>query len=298
MDNTNVKSNGMFSAEQIEKFQKLKSSMQKGSVWLFVGGAIIAALTIMTGDYDVMGRMMGTIFVIAFLLVFSSAEFARLNSEYKAAQTFSLIGIIANIVWAVLALASIWGLFEFSTSDCSGSKFYCETTLTLMGKLFTIASSFAGLGFFGCLTMGIKEFDKRQTLMPLKVTGGICLTYTSLFFLLVALEVIDANNSGIERFGALAGLAYFIWLVAAIAAHVISKNASKEEVEKANKALVEKGKAALAEKEQINAAPAASVAPKTDDELRAEIEEKVRREMIEKEVRERVEKEMAAKKND
>lgn len=298
MDNTNVKSNGMFSAEQIEKFQKLKSSMQKGSVWLFVGGAIIAALTIMTGDYDVMGRMMGTIFVIAFLLVFSSAEFARINSEYKAAQTFSLIGIIANIAWAVLALASIWGLFEFSTSNCSGSKFYCETTLTFMGKLFTIASSFAGLGFFGCLTMGIKEFDKRQTLMPLKVTGGICLTYTSLFFLLVALEVIDANNSGIERFGALAGLAYFIWLVAAIAAHVISKNASKEEVEKANKALVEKGKAALAEKEQINAAPAASVAPKTDDELRAEIEEKVRREMIEKEVRERVEKEMAAKKND
>ena len=167
-----------------------------------------------------------------------------------------------------------------------------------MGKLFTIASSLAGLGFFGCLTMGIKEFDKRQTLMPLKVTGGICLTYTSLFFLLVALEVIDANNSGIERFGALAGLAYFIWLVAAIAAHVISKNASKEEVEKANKALVEKGKAALAEKEEINVAPAASKAPKTEEELRAEIEEKVRREMIEKEVRERVEKEMAAKKND
>lgn len=297
MENTNAKSNGMFSAEQIEKFQKLKSSMQKGSVWLFVGGAIIAALTIMTGDYDVMGRMMGTIFVIAFLLVFSSAEFARINSEYKAAQTFSLIGIIANIAWAVLALASIWGLFEFSTQSCTRS-YYCETSISFMGKLFIIASSFASLGFFGCLTMGIKEFDKRQTLMPLKVTGGICLTYTSLFFLLVALEVIDANNSGIERFGALAGLAYFIWLVAAIAAHVISKNASKEEVEKANKALVEKGKAALAEKEEVNVAPAASTTPKTEEELRAEIEEKVRREMIEKEVRERVEKEMAAKKND
>ena len=81
MENANVKSNGMFSPEQIEKFQKLKTGMQKGSVWLFVGGAIIAALTIMTGDYDVMGRMMGTIFVIAFLLIFSSAEFARLNSE-------------------------------------------------------------------------------------------------------------------------------------------------------------------------------------------------------------------------
>ena len=297
MENANVKSNGMFSAEQIEKFQKLKTGMQKGSVWLFVGGAIIAGLTIMTGDYDVMSRLMGTLFVIAFLLIFSAAEFARLNSEYKAAQTFSMLGIIANIAWALLFLGLIWGVFEYSTRDCSGSKFYCETTITFMGKLFTIASSLAGLGFFGCLTMGIKEFDKRQTLMPLKVTGGICLTYTSLFFLLVALEVIDMNDSGIERFTALAGLAYFVWFVATISAYVISKNAAKDEIEKANKALVEKGREALEEK-KAKAESSEKSAPKTDDELRAEIEEKVRREMIEKEVRERVEKEMAAKKND
>ena len=107
MENANVKSNGMFSAEQIEKFQKLKTGMQKGSVWLFVGGAIVAGLTIMTGDYDVMSRLMGTLFAIAFLLIFSAAEFARLNSEYKAAQTFSIIGIIANIAWALLFLGLI-----------------------------------------------------------------------------------------------------------------------------------------------------------------------------------------------
>lgn len=295
MENANVKSNGMFSAEQIEKFQKLKTSMQKGSVWLFVGGAVVAALTIMTGEYDVMGRMMGTIFVIAFFLIFSAAEFARLNSEYKAAQTFSLIGIVANIAWAVLAIASVWGLFEFSSQYCPSGRYYCDTNITFMGKLFVIASSFAGLGFFGCLTMGIKEFNKRQTIMPLKVTAGICLTYSSLFFLLVALEVIKTTGDGIERFGALAGFAYFIWFVAAIAAYVISKNAAKDEIEKANKALVEKGKEALAEKEQASEAPAVSTTPKTEEELRAEIEEKVRREMIEKEVRERVEKEMAEK---
>ena len=162
----------------------------------------------------------------------------------------------------------------------------------IAARVLTIFSTFAGLGFFGCLTMGIKEYDKRQTIMPLKITAAICLIYTEIFSLFVALNVINEYDKSIERFGILAGFAGLIWFTAAIIAFFISRGVRKRKIEAANKALIEKGRAAMEEKDTSEK----SKAPKTDAELRAEIEEKVRREMIEKEVRERIAKEMSEKK--
>jgi hypothetical protein len=288
----NKEPDGLFSQETLVKIKKLKSSILKIAVWIFIAGVVLAALLLLVGDIsnsEAVGKLMGTLFILGLMLIVTVYDFQKIEDGDKPTQAFATLGAVSNVLWALLWTGMIWGVFSFDTSVAD--SYYYTSGISFSGKMALISSFLSGLGLFGSAVLGIKEYGKRSVIRPLKITSVACLTYEELY--LVILTLTDFKMGDLEviaRLGAVAGLAGFVWFVAGIIALVISKR-EKNAIENAkNRDLIEKGRQA-----EAASAPAAPAAPKTEEELRAEIEEKVRREMIEKEVRERVEKEMAEK---
>ena len=304
---TQERADSLFNATTLEQFKRTKAIIQKAAIWVFVGGVVLSALLLVFGgltESTVLGRMVGTLMILALMLVVSIFDFAKIESGDKETQAFAFLGVVMNVFWALLWIGIIWEVLPFTTRDCGGGgEFitnYCSTKISILGKLAVISSLLSALGLFGAAVMGIKEYDKRSSIRPLKITAICCLVYEEVFYSILTLMNFDiSGNELLTRLVALAGFTGFIWVVAAIIAALMSKSARNAKEYAKNKELLEKGRAAEAAEKASVATPApapALAAPKTDEELRAEIEEKVRREMIEKEVRERVEKEMAEKK--
>lgn len=262
--------NGLFNTSTIETFKKFRSILLRSAIWIFIAGVIIGALLILVGDISqiaVIGQLLGTLFVLALAMIVSSNNFRRLESSDKTVQVFALVGLIFNLLWALLWILLIWDVFEYFTRTYSVSIF---------GKIAAIASSISALGFFGSNIMFIKEGTKRNIIHPLKMTAVICLIYECFYSVFIITEQFKFNEVTV-RLGGLAAFAGFVWVVSTIIALIFSRQDSKA-TNNANK----------------SATPAASTTP-SDDQLRAEIEEKVRREMIEKEVRAKMEQEAASK---
>jgi len=282
---TSQESDRLYNISTLEKIKNLKGAILKAAVWIFVAGVVIAAFLLLLGDLSnssAIGKLVATLFTLGLMLMVTVFDFQKIEEGDKGTQVFATMGAISNVVWALLWTGTIWGVFDFLSSY----------SLTPVGKMTLIASSLSGLGLFGSAVLSIKEYNKKGTIRPLKITSVICLTYEVSYFILLTINGFRFDRSEIYgRLGALAGLAGFVWFISALIAIVISKRERALIRASKNQELIEKGKQVEAKESSEKAAI------KTDDELRAEIEEKVRREMIEKEVRERLEKEKLEKKD-
>ena len=240
-----------------------------------------------------------------FLLI----NFNKIEKQESSVQVFATIGVITNVLWTILWILALWGVFDiWARGTCQTytyytSEKYCPTIgYSLLGILTMIMSYLSGLGFFGAITLDIYEGTKRSTIRPLKLTAISCLCYTELhaivrLFTEFSTSTSYSRTSSItERFDVLAVFAGFVWFITVVVAAILAKH-EKNAIEYAEKKKKdeEQQKILIQAAANVNAKQAEPAAPKTDDELRAEIEEKVRREMIEKEVREKLEKEMSEK---
>ena len=302
---------GVYSKETLSKINNYKGLLQKVIIWTLVGGAICGAFFILVGGIagaEVIAKFMGTLFILAGAALVSLINFSKIEKKESSVQIFATIGVITNILWMVLWILALWGVFDiWARGQCrtytnSNIVAYCPAIgYSLLGMLTMTVSYLSALGFFGAITLDVYEGNKKSTIRPLKLTAITCLCYTELHAIL-RIFTYSSNSSYSstasisERFDILATFTGFVWFITVVVAAILARHEKNaEEYAEKKKKDEEQQKILVQAAANVAAKQATPSAPKTDEELRAEIEEKVRREMIEKEVREKLEKEMAEK---
>lgn len=291
----------IISKKSLEKLENVRKYVLKSAVWVLVGAVVMGAFLILfggNGSGEIIGKFMGTLFIIGLMMMISVNNFRRITSENSTVQVFALIGLCSNVMWAILWTLLCWNP-EWAL-DCAGSRcrgYNCPAymadvavscTQSMLIKFASAFSYLSALGFIGSNVLSIYEGNKKDLIRPLKIAAVVCATYEMLYFTIMAFVGFDrfSYNDASERFLALAGFVGFAWIIIVIVALILSKS--------------EKNKR-LAQEEVIKKEePKQEVVSnkKTDEELRAEIEEQVRREMIEKEVRARMEAERTKEESD
>ena len=275
----------------MKKLENIRKYVLKAAIWFLIGGVILGALTILLGGIpsgEVIGKFMGTLFIIALMMIISVNNFKMVASKDAAIQVFALVGLVSNLLWALLWTLLCWQP-EWGTY-CVVSPFRSSGLLCGMSVLFKFAVAFSylsALGLIGSNVLSIQEYDKKNLIRPLKITAVSCATYEMLYLTIMVFFDYDFSSEFAARLGALAVFVGFAWFAITLAALILSSN---EKVRRQR--IAEKEKEEKEEKRGNTATPTT----KTEAELRAEIEEKVRREMIEKEVRAKIEAEQNAKK--
>lgn len=284
----------IISKENLAKIEKLRKNVLKVAIWLLVGGVVLGAITILFGGVssgEIIGKFMGTMLIVALMMIVSVNNFKRVASEDMAVQIFALTGLVSNLIWALLWILLCWvpELGQTCTTACMRCTGYsCGASILL--KFAAAFSYLSILGLIGSNVLAMYEGNKRNLIRPLKITGVVCATYEFLYLTVMTFSGFDFASEFAVRLGMLAMFTGFAWFAIVIAALIISSN-EKTKDERKN----EESQSKEAEKNESK--DAQDVRGKTDDELRAEIEERVRKEMIEKEVRAKIEAEMAAKKD-
>ena len=267
----------IFNEQTKQKIPELRDITLKIAVVLFIVSVILGAFLILAGN-ETTGKLLGTSTLLAVTTLACVNNFHCLESDDKKVQNLALIGLISNIIHAILWTLMIWEVFGFHTTcyyKCTGDNYF------ILGKLTVVASILAVLGLCLSNIFSIKEF-KNKAITALKWTAISGIGYCGVFFIIFVFSGFQLQPS-VSGF-VLAGFLGFVGLLAWIIADRISINEGK------NLATTQ------AQPQVTQPTSVASVPPrrKTDDELRAEIEEQVRREMIEKEVRARLEKEQSS----
>ena len=271
----------IYSEKTLGGLQNFKKYLFRFAVGVLIFGVVLGAILILAGDpstqsAQTLSSCMTTVFIIGIMLMVTTAELKLIESRRPSVQILATIGLASNIIWTIL-----WVIIAWMPETWLQSTFSIYYGYNI-APIIKIASIFSELSLFGLLCgalMNIFEGERKDVILPLKITATVLAGYELLFAAITIL--LDGHVN--ERMAALSGFAGVVWLFIWLIALVLSSNEKKR---------LNKAAAAPAP------APAAPAAPavKSDDELRAEIEEKVRREMIEKEVREKMKKEAAEKK--
>jgi len=281
----------IISKTSLEKLESIRKYVLKAAIWLLVGGVVLGAITILIGGSssgEIISKFIGTMFIVALMMMISVNNFKQIAIEDPSIQTFALIGLISNLVWTVLWTLLCWDpelgwVCETTKMRAAGST--CVTGMSVLFKFALISSSLSALGLLGSNVLAIYEGKKKSMIRPLKITAVICATYELMFFILAVSLDFNFRSEFLSRLGMLAGFAGFAWFSITIVALILSSNEKS------------KNKAAAEKKVEDDAEGNTSKPKKTEAELRAEIEEQVRREMIEKEVRKKIEAEKKAGSN-
>lgn len=277
----------IFSENTINKFESLKKILLKVAIWTMVGGVVLGAASILIGGGDsgeMISKLMGTVLLLGLMLLISVNNFRRIASRDEVVQILALVGLVTNVLWAVLWTIMIWAPELITTC---GRNSYVTTMCgpSILLKIALCVSYLSSFGFFGSNIMSIFEGEKKSIIKPLKITCLVCIAYECLYgAIMIFLDFHFSEWS--QRFGMLAGFVGFAWVVMVIVALVISGS------EKRRLSTLQRNRNGALDNEVVNGPSIAnSASSKTEEQLRAEIEEKVRREMIEKEVREQFTKE-------
>ena len=275
----------ILSEKTIAKFEASKKILLRIAIWTMVGGVVLGAVLILAGGSDsgeMIGKLMGTVLLLGLML-----------SRDAVVQVLALIGLVTNVLWAILWVTMIWAPELLLTCDDSGPRASYGMVSTrcypsVLMKITLCVSYLSGLGFFGSNVMSIFEGEKKGIIRPLKITCLICILYEYLYA--IVLTIMDFHTSEWSgRFGMLSGFVAFAWIIMVIVALVISSSEKRRlPVIKNNSEGVSMNNGVL-NNDALNSPINNStngITAKTESELRAEIEEKVRREMIEKEIRE------------
>lgn len=281
----------IISKTSLEKLESIRKYVLKAAIWLLVGGVVLGAITILIGGSssgEIISKFIGTMFIVALMMMISVNNFKQIAIEDPSVQTFALIGLVSNLVWTALWILLCWNpelgrVCETTKMRVADSA--CITGMSVLFKFALISSCLSALGLLGSNVLAIYEGKKRSMIRPLKITAVICATYELMFFILAVSLDFDFRSEFLSRLGMLAAFAGFAWFSITIVALILSSNEKSK-----NKAVAEK-------EAEEDAEESTSKPTKTEAELRAEIEEQVRREMIEKEVRKKIEAEKKSENN-
>ncbi|MBR3322355.1 hypothetical protein IKG05_01810 [Candidatus Saccharibacteria bacterium] len=298
---------GIFKKKDLEIIQKLKKNFLRIGVYILIGGVILGAILILVGGTEAgeyLGKAMGMFLIFALMMLVSANSFKRLESDRKSVQVMALMGLVMNFVWGILWTLAVWQVFDvmayktcFSSSFYSSYSYQCIDGYSVMGKIAMVASYLSVLGFFGSNIMAVKEYDRKNAILPLKITALVCLIYCALYAIITVL-ILDSDNSNDllnSKMMILAGFAGVVWVVTWIIAAVLAHGAKKKVDVKTKMAngdtMVQVDSVKMVENVEVQGG-GMRASEESEAEMRARIEEKVRREMeIEKEMREKLEKE-------
>ena len=304
----------LISDQSLERFKTFRKNLLKIAMWIFVGGVATGVLLILFGGTDsaeVMGKIMGTLFLLALAFGVSSNLVGKLEEDNATAQGFAILGIFASLAAIIMWILFTWGVFpEYAKSNCIGIFDYCSSSeYHIMYKISLFITYLASLGFFAANTIAIKEYDRGSAMKPLKITAVIALVYTEIYSAITVFNnntVFSTQDDFSTRLNLLAAFASGIWLIATIVALIISHGAKKQLTRNnitSERDLLEKVHKQLDEMQNAKAPEVKASESKKDElpddeeEMRKEIEKRVRAELMEKEIREKVEAEMKAKKS-
>lgn len=286
----------ILSENTITKFEASKKILLRIAIWTMVSGVVLGAILILVGGSnsgEMIGKLMGTVLLLGLMLLISVNNFRRIASRDAVVQVLALIGLVTNVLWAILWVTMIWAPELLLTCDdsvprASHGMVSARCYSSVLMKIALCVSYLSGLGFFGSNIMSMFEGEKRGVIRPLKITCLICILYEYIYAIVLTIMGFHTSEwSG--RFGMLSGFVAFAWIIMVIVALVISSSEKRRlSVIKKNSENVSTNNSAPnnnALNSSINNSTN-GITTKTESELRAEIEEKVRREMIEKEVRE------------
>lgn len=285
----------IISEQNLEKIENMRKYVLKAAIWMLIGGVVFGAIMILVGGtsaYDTIGKFVGTMLILAVMLVVSVNNFKMIAFRNATVQSFALLGLGTNIFWAIFWILLCWNP-EWGVT-CSASVGYrggfeiCKQSMLF--KVATLFSYWSALGLIGSNVMYIYEGGRKGLVRPLKLTSVVLAAYEVLYLTIMIFCDYDFRSEVSARFGMLAVFVAVAWFAVTIAAAIVSSNEKSR-----HKAEVRRAEEARRQSAQPvpQALQLEKPVVKTDAELRAEIEEQVRREMIEKEVRARLEAEKA-----
>lgn len=108
-----MKGNSFFNQQSIQNIKK----MHKGFLWVASGIIVVSlvlggVLIFVDSDAAVFARVQATLTVVALAAFICVNNFIRIEKGNKLIQGFALTGLVANVVWLVLAVLMIWGVLS------------------------------------------------------------------------------------------------------------------------------------------------------------------------------------------
>ena len=242
------------------------------AVALLIFAVVLGGLVIVIGGNNseaatLVGRLVGMVLSIGIMMLFATWDIKLIESKKPSVQILATTGLVFDVLSTVFVNIILW------IPDLITCYYGIFCTIPVIVKITSVCYSLSVFGLLCGAIMNIYEGNRKDIILPLKITTAVLLGY-ELLFGVVSIMLDGKVNSTASSLAAYAGGLWFIlWIVT----FIISRGEKK-------KSKMEPAKTVEAEP----AKPVESAEPKTDDQLRAEIEEQVRREMIEKEVRARM----------
>lgn len=125
-----MKSNSLLKQSTIKEFKKVHNIFLWAGTCIIILGLIVGAIAIFANDnFDITAKIQGTIWILAAMLFISVNNFIRIEKGNKITQSFALTSFVANIIWAILGIMMIWGIFvpieyKYKSYDLQNSNSY------------------------------------------------------------------------------------------------------------------------------------------------------------------------------
>jgi len=101
----------IISKENLERIEGIRKYVLKAAIWMLIGGVVLGAIMILLGGtsaYDTIGKFIGTMLILAVMLVVSVNNFKMVAVKDMTVQSFALFGLITNIFWALFWILLCW----------------------------------------------------------------------------------------------------------------------------------------------------------------------------------------------
>ena len=101
----------IISKENLERIEGNRRYVLKAAIWMLIGGVVLGAIMILLGGtsaYDTIGKFIGTMLILAVMLVVSVNNFKMVAVKDMTVQSFALFGLITNIFWALFWILLCW----------------------------------------------------------------------------------------------------------------------------------------------------------------------------------------------
>ena len=216
---------GIFKESTISKLKNIRKGFLWSAVCILIVEVIVGAVLILTQSFNLtIGKLMGTFALCAVVLFLGVSNFAEMEKGKRITQWFALVSLIMNMTWLILAILLIWEIVPSLEYTNSLHGFYSSARPSIAMKLMTVALD-AGVGcFLVSIVLSIEETVKP--VRPLKITALVCELYCCVYAIIISLG--DVTYITDFRWGALAGLAGFAFIVMSVAAAIVSRSGAKK----------------------------------------------------------------------
>lgn len=228
--------NANFGEKGLELIKKIKKSFLLVGVYIFIGGIVLGAISILvTGQIDAwsyIGKAISTLIIVALMFGITTNSLQRMAYSPQTSQALAMVAFGVNVVWGILCILTIWTMRE----SCSEFETVCGLqTNDILSRLTTVAWLLLLAFFSGANIMALKEYNKTAMIRPIKITAAVCVMSGFIYEMVEAMLGGQIDASASEVVGRLRVLAVFMivmGLIAWIVVAIMSRDA-KNKLEKA-----------------------------------------------------------------